>query len=294
MNAAVGRHDVRSGKRLDRADECAMTHQECVAFLQWALPQLGLRWAGYRKVRGLVCKRLAHRLRELAIADLAKYRERVVADAAERERLGALCRIPISRFYRDRGVFDALRDMALPALARRVAGRGERTLRAWSAGCASGEEPYSLAIAWQLAVAPQFPGIELAVLATDAEPEVLARAARGCYRSSSLKDLPKEWLPLAFDRAGALYCVREMFRGRVAFALQDLCTEIPIGPFDLILCRNLAFTYFDAPTQDRMAAELASRLVPGGFLVLGTHEKLPAAAAARFAPGPHDCIHAKA
>jgi chemotaxis protein methyltransferase CheR len=271
-----------------------MAHRECIAFLQWALPQLGLRWAGYRKVQGLVCKRLAHRLRELGIADLAQYRERVVQDAAERERLGALCRIPISRFYRDRGVFDALRDVVLPTLAQRAVERGDRTLRAWSAGCASGEEPYSLSIAWQLAVAPRYPGIELAVLATDAEPEVLARAARGCYRSSSLKDLPKEWLPLAFDRADALYCVREMFRGRVAFAQQDLRMEMPAGPFDLILCRNLAFTYFDATTQDRMAAELASRLVPGGFLVLGSHEKLPAGAAAVFAPGPHDCIHARA
>jgi chemotaxis protein methyltransferase CheR len=271
-----------------------MTHQECIAFLQWALPQLGLRWAGYRKVQGLVCKRLAHRLRELGLATLVEYRERVAQDESERERLGALCRIPISRFYRDRGVFDALRDIVLPALAERADTRGCRTMRAWSAGCASGEEPYSLSIAWQLALAPRFPGIELTVLATDAEPEVLDRAASGCYRSSSLKDLPKEWLLLSFDRADALYCVREAFRGRVAFAHQDLRIEMPGGPFDLLLCRNLAFTYFDAPTQERIAAELASRLVPGGFLVLGTHEKLPAAAAARFAPGPHDCIQVRA
>lgn len=271
-----------------------MNDPDCIAFLQWALPQLGLRWAGYRKVQGLVCKRLAHRLRELGLGTLAEYRERVVEDAAERERLGALCRIPISRFYRDRGVFDALCDAALPALAERAATRGERTLHAWSAGCASGEEPYSLAIAWQLAVAPRFPGIALAVLATDAEPELLARAARGCYRSSSLKDLPKAWLPLAFDREGALHCVREAFRRCVAFAEQDLRVEMPAGPFDLILCRNLAFTYFDAPVQEGIAAQLAARLAPGGMLVAGSHEKLPAAAAALFAPGPHDCIHAKA
>lgn len=271
-----------------------MAHRDCTAFLQWALPQLRLRWPGYRKVRGLVCKRLAHRLRELGLADLAQYRVRVAGDALERERLAALCRIPISRFYRDRGVFDALRDAVLPALAARAAGRGERTLRAWSAGCASGEEPYSLAIAWRLAVAPRFPGTALAVLATDAEPELLARAERGCYRSSSLKDLPGEWLPLAFERAGELWCVRGELRRGVGFARQDIRAEMPAGPFDLVLCRNLAFTYFDAPGQEETAARLAARLAPGGFLVLGCHEKLPAAVAGRFAPGPHECIHASA
>ncbi|MCC6610178.1 MAG: chemotaxis protein CheR [Burkholderiales bacterium] len=270
-----------------------MTRQECIAFLQWALPQLGLRWAGYRKVQGLVCKRLAHRLREIGVATLAEYRERIARDESERARLDALCRIPISRFYRDRGVFDALRDAALPALAGRLAERGQRTLRAWCAGCASGEEPYSLAIVWQLAVAPRFPRIALAVLASNAEPELLARAARGCYRSSSLKDLPKAWLPLAFDREDALYCVREPFRGCVAFAEQDIRIKMPTGPFDLVLCRNLAFTYFDAAAQERVAAQLAARLAPGGMLVLGSHEKLPGAAAARFAPGSHDCIYAR-
>lgn len=264
---------------------------ECTAFLQWALPQLGLRWAGFRKVQGLVCKRLARRLRELGLAALAEYRERIAQDAAEREHLHALCRIPISRFYRDRGVFDALRDAVLPALARRAAERGERLLQAWSAGCACGEEPYSLSIMWQLAVAPRFPTIELAVIGTDADPEVLARATRGCYGASSLKDLPGEWLPRAFDRTDDLYCVRAAFRRRVALALQDLRSAMPAGPFDLILCRNLAFTYFDAPTQEAVATQLAARLVPGGVLVLGGHERLPAATVRRFTLGPREGIY---
>ena len=107
-----------------------MTRQECTDFLQWALPQLGLRWAGYRKVRHLVCKRVARRLRELGLAGLAEYRARVARDAAERERLRGLCRIPVSRFYRDRAVFDALRDVVLPGLARRAAGRARSRLHA--------------------------------------------------------------------------------------------------------------------------------------------------------------------
>ena len=91
-----------------------MKDADCVAFLQWALPQLGLRWAGYRKVRRRACKRIGRRMRELGVADAAAYRARLQADPAEWRALAALCPIPISRFYRDREVFDCLGAEALP------------------------------------------------------------------------------------------------------------------------------------------------------------------------------------
>lgn len=279
-NSIAACWDVRSDRLLGtRLAENAVNDRDCTAFLQWALPRVGLRWAGFRKVRRLVCKRLARRLRGLGLADLVQYRALFERDPAERQAFDALCRIPISRFYRDRGVFDALREQVLPELAERVSGRGDRLLRAWSAGSASGEEPYTLRIVWELALRTRFPGIELRVLATDVEPTMLERARNGCYGPGSLGDVPKDWLPLAFERKGGLACVREPFRRNIEFKLQDIRMEMPDGLFDLILCRNLVFTYFEPAAQEALATRIVERLRPGGVLAIGIHEKPPAALA---------------
>jgi chemotaxis protein methyltransferase CheR len=247
---------------------------ECVAFLQWCLPRLGLRWPGFRKVRRTVCKRVARRARSLGLDGLAAYRARLEAEPGEWALLDELCRIPISRFWRDRGVFECLRDEVLPALAATADTRPDRILRAWSAGCASGEEPYSLALAWRFGAAARLPRLGFELLATDADPVLLGRAARACYRPGSLRELPAA-MRAAFSPAGPLLCLRPEYAAGIAFARQDLRREMPAGPFDLILCRNLAFTYFDAETQRRVLAGLRARLVPGGALVLGRHERLP-------------------
>ncbi len=121
---------------------------DCVGFLQWALPRLELRWSGFRRVRRQVCKRLARRLRVLGLDDLSAYQAVLGQDPEEWRRLDQLCRISISRFYRDREVWRRLETELLPTLARQATARGIRRLRIWSAGCASGEEPYSMALMW--------------------------------------------------------------------------------------------------------------------------------------------------
>src|ERR671930_2654015 len=144
-----------------------MRDADCVEFLQWALPRLELRWAGFRKVRRRVCRRISRRLAELDLPDGASYRAYVQSNPEEWARLDALCRITISRFWRDAAVFETLRDHVLPALGPTVA--------AWSAGCASGEEPYSLVLAATDA------GVAVRVLATDVDDTLLARARTACY-----------------------------------------------------------------------------------------------------------------
>ena len=81
-----------------------MKDSECIGFLRWALPRLGLRWPGFRKVRRQVCKRIARRARELGLADVSGYRLPLDSHAPEWDALAALCTVSISRFYRDRGV----------------------------------------------------------------------------------------------------------------------------------------------------------------------------------------------
>jgi chemotaxis protein methyltransferase CheR len=256
----------------------------CVAFLQWALPQLAMRPAGFRRVRGQVCKRLRRRLAELALPDLEAYRDRLEAHPDEWLVLGALCVVTISRFYRDAGVWDALRAEVLPALAGQALAAGGRELRCWSIGCASGEEPYTLSLVWSLELAARYPGLRLRVLATDLDERLLARARRAEYPPSSLAELPASWRQQAFEPAGRSVALREPFRAPVAFERQDVRVVQPPERFRVIFCRNVAFTYFDDELQRAMLERLSAALFDGGALVIGKGERLPAGE--RFRPWP--------
>jgi chemotaxis protein methyltransferase CheR len=249
--------------------------QQCIAFLQWALPRMHMRWSGFRKVRGQVRKRLSRRLRELGLEGLSDYRGYLEAHPSEWTVLDSLCRITISRFYRDRAVFDALRETLLPILAESVRDRGDPAVRSWCAGCASGEEPYSLSLAWTLDASGRAPGIGLEIVATDVDARLLERARAACYLPGSLEELPSGWIAAAFDSGGEELRLRAAFQAPVRFLRQDVREEMPSGSFDLVLCRNLVFTYFEPSFQLLVAKRILGRLVPGGLLVLGGHETLP-------------------
>lgn len=252
-----------------------MNDAECVEFLQRALPRLSLRWSGFRKVRKQVCKRLSRRLRDLGLTDGAAYAAYLEAHPAEWARLDAMCRISISRFWRDRGVFEALAEHVLPDLAQSAERSGTAALRVWSAGCASGEEPYSLSILWSSRLASRFPAVALDIVASDADAGLLARAARAVYPRGCVRELPATLVAAAFEDCDGALRLRAAYRSPVRFLCQDIRQAMPDGPFDLILCRNLAFTYFDAGLQRELLAGLTDRLRPGGYLVVGAHEALP-------------------
>jgi chemotaxis protein methyltransferase CheR len=251
-----------------------MRDSDCIDFLQWALPCLDLRWPGFRKVRGQVCKRIKRRMRRLGIQTFAAYRERLGTDSEEWRVLDACCHVTISRFFRDKVVFDALRTRILPDIAAR-ARRDRRNARCWSAGCASGEEPYSLKILWDLDAAIAFPDVALSIVATDIDDTVLERARRACYARTSLRQLPPDLIPQAFDILCGRLCVRPRHRHRVNFLRQDLRSQAPDGLFDLLLCRNAAFTYFAEPLQRLVLTRILERLLPHGYLIIGAHERLP-------------------
>jgi chemotaxis protein methyltransferase CheR len=254
-----------------------MRDSDCVAFLQWALPRLRMHWPGFRKVRRTVCKRIDARLRALGLTGVAQYRIHLECTASEWPVLDGLCSIPISRFYRDRDVFEFIAGSVLPELARQVAARREQELWAWSCGCAAGEEPYTLSIMWKLhvqAISPPF--ARLRIVATDTDDTALARARAASYGWSSLKDLPAAWRERAFERRGDQFRLQPEFRRDVEFLHQDIRTTLPETTFHLILCRNLVFTYFDEPLRRRTVERLLTRLRPGGVLVIGKGESLPA------------------
>ena len=247
----------------------------CVEFLQWALPQLGYAWPGFRRVHRQVCKRVGRRLRDLHLGDMDAYRRYLEAAPDEWRILDSLCGIPISRFGRDWRVFEYLGQHVLPELARAVSGRHAERVEAWCAGCAGGEEPYTLSAAWHFMVAPSWPQISLAIVATDFDAYQLGRARLGRYRASSLQELPSDWRDIMFERDGAEYRIRSRFKECVRFVVQDVRDVAAGESIDLILCRNLVLTYFSEPVRDQVLQRLATALRPGGVLVIGMRERIP-------------------
>jgi len=253
-----------------------MTDAECVMLLQWAAPRLGLRLAGYRNVRGQVCKRIRRRMVQLGLGDAAAYRARLQAEPEEWAVLEGLCVVTISRYYRDREVWDVLREAVLPAAADAAIAAGDEELRVCSLGCASGEEPYTLSIAWTLDLAHRYPGLRLRILATDVDEHVLHRARVAEYAAGTLRELPAGWADQAFEPHGERFHLRPHLRAAVEPRRMDVRKELPSETFRVILCRNLAFTYFAEPLQRETLERICTRLADGGALVLGRHERLPA------------------
>jgi len=252
-----------------------ITDADGIQFLHWCLPRLHLRWPGFRKVRRQVYKRLHRRLQELGLSGVVEYRAYLEGHPAEWAALDALCWISISRFYRDKGVFQYLEREVLWQLAQRAVAAGASEVCCWSAGCAAGEEPYTLAMLWQHRLAAQFPTLGLRIVATDVDSQAIHRAQRGCYPASSVKDLPTEWRAQAFVPSDTGFCLKPEYQGLVTFFVQDVRKTAPDDPFQLILCRNVAFTYFADALQQETLHTITERLVPGGALVIGAREALP-------------------
>lgn len=233
----------------------------------------------------LVYSRLARRLRALGLSSFAHYCRLLEhpLEEGERQRMLAALTTNVTQFFREAHHFAQLEGEVLPPLLRR-ARRGGR-VRLWSAGCSSGQEPYSIA-ACVIAACPAADRLDVQVLATDVDREMLARAEAGRYEAAELGSLDRARRGLLFDAAeGEGGRIRPELRRLVTFRPLNLTGDWPMpGGFDAIFCRNVAI-YFDKPTQQRLWSRLAGQLAPGGVLFIGHSERVtgPAAATLRSA-----------
>ncbi len=247
------------------------------------LDHLGFSREGYRRVRKGVKKRLRRHMRALGCRDLSDYLAAVEASPRERRECLRRLSVPISRFMRDRAFWDNLAGGILPDLVRRFGA----PLQAWSAGCACGEEAYSLAISARTAGdMVGGPPVRLNVLATDLNPAVLQRAREGVYPQSSCRELDARQLARFFTplRGGRRYRVRPELQSNIEW----LCCDIGYLPvrtaFHLVLLRNNLLTYLNLPAQIQTLPPVLAHLRPGGVLVVGRGERLPADAAGGLVP----------
>jgi chemotaxis protein methyltransferase CheR len=172
-------------------------------------------------------------------------------------------------FFRDTGVFEALRTTVLPA---RIAAAGNRTLRIWSAASSTGQEAYSIAMTLLEAGISEY---QVEIVGTDLSDQVLERARAGRYLQFEVsRGLPAPLLAKYFTKAGLDWQISEQLRSMVRFEKLDLRSNLAsFGPFDLVLCRNVLI-YFNAETKQQILTSIAKTLTHGGLLVLGCAETL--------------------
>jgi chemotaxis protein methyltransferase CheR len=222
----------------------------------------------------LVYARLVKRLRQLCLTSFADYVALLSAPCSVEERALFVSTMTTNttHFFRESHHFETLSQTVLPPLL--AAARRGRRVRLWSAGCSSGEEPYSIAMT-VLQLCPAAAALDLKILATDVDRQILERACLGCYPARALGRLTP-MIRGFFEPADASGCCRVTpeVRELVTFKPMNLVRPWPVsGPFDVIFCRNVAI-YFDADTQDGIWRGFAATLGPGGHLFIGHSERL--------------------
>ncbi|MFN8592592.1 MAG: CheR family methyltransferase [Thermomicrobiales bacterium] len=236
-------------------------------FLERLRDQTGLDFLAYK--RPTIERRLHRRMTAVGAATLGEYRRYLDKHPEERQRLVASFLIKVTQFFRDPEVFDYLRDHVLLQLIEEARERGE--LRIWSAGCATGEEAYSLAILVADLLGDDLESLPIRIFATDVAPDAVEFARRGIYPATALADVPQAVIARHFIRTEAGYEVRKTIRGLVIFGEHDLGYRAPFPRIDLVLCRNVLI-YFTPELQRRALQRFAFALRRGGYLALGKSE----------------------
>jgi chemotaxis protein methyltransferase CheR len=227
--------------------------------------------------RTLVIARLSKLVRNLRLASFDAYLRFLDegATAAQAQEFVNALTTNLTRFWREDHHFSHLVDYVGQILARRRS--GEQRLRIWSAGCSSGQEPYTVAMTL-LDAYPELKRWDFRILATDIDTAVLAKGAAGLYPESELNGLTAERARLLERLPDGRVAVPQACRSVIAFKPLNLMGPWPMrGPFDAIFCRNVAI-YFDKPTQRELFRRLGDILVPGGFLYIGHSENLDTSA----------------
>ena len=223
----------------------------------------------------LVYSRLAKRLRLLGLRSFRDYCALIegVEGVDERQAMTAALTTNVTRFYREPHHFDHLRDQVMPELAARARAGGR--VRLWSAACSNGQEPYSMALT-VLDVLPEAADLDVRILATDIDPNMVAEGAAGIYSDELLSPVPasgrKHFEPVA-GRPG-LFSADASLRRLVAFRELNLIGDWPMrGKFDVIFCRNVVI-YFDDATQEMVWSRFTPMMAPGATLYIGHSERV--------------------
>lgn len=223
--------------------------------------------------KALVQSRLSRRMRKLGLTSITEYIEKIENkdDPAERRELISILTTNVSSFYREEHHFEHLRAHVFGQLEHKLK-RNER-IRIWSAGCSSGQEPYTIAIEILKALSPPR-NSDILILGTDIDPAILEKARNALYSETEISALSPGDRDRFFQPNGQGFQVHDDVRNLVRFRELNLHASWPMsGPFDAIFCRNVLI-YFDDAHQRALWPRFRSKLVSNGYLYLGHSERI--------------------
>lgn len=254
--------------------EIELRPDEFALFQRYIYEKVGISLSDQKTT--LIKGRLNKRLNQLGLQSFRQYYDFLIHDRSGDELAFFVSAIStnVTSFFRESAQWEWLKSQ-LPSIA---AAKRERKLRIWSAGCSSGEEPYTILMFLQQYLS-DFDQWDIKILATDISPKVLAKAIAGVYEVKSVESLPKEVVSKSFEKirtdGGYAYRVLPHLRSQVMFRLYNLVTD-PFffkNRFDMIFCRNVMI-YFDEPTRYELLRRFGTLLSPGSPLFLGSSESL--------------------
>ncbi|MBU4258792.1 MAG: protein-glutamate O-methyltransferase CheR [Proteobacteria bacterium] len=242
----------------------------------------GVDFSLYRE--STIKRRLARRMAATDSDNYLDYFYTLEKEPGEYENLLRTLTIKVSRFFRNQHLFQTLYDDIFPDIINAKIINNDNTLRIWGAGCAFGEEIYSVTITLLEYLKKKRKSIDdydISIFGTDIDGQALNKAKLGIYDKDAVKDVKKEILDKYFIRRGDLFQLIDSIKNLVYFTRDDLTSEKHISPssgvitnYDLILCRN-TLIYFSQALQQRVFLNFIRSLNPGGYLVLGKSESIP-------------------
>src|SRR5262252_1772587 len=249
---------------VEESDEVGL--EELLAFIR---DSRGFDFTGYK--RSSLSRRIRKRMHEAGVGNYVDYRDRLESSAEEFGYLFNTILINVTSFFRDVEAWTYLRREIMPELIADT--EGSEDIRVWSAGCASGEEAHSLAIAFAEALGIEETAKRVKIYGTDVDEEALRDARAGLYPAKALEPLPTELRDKYFDKNGGQFAFRPDLRRRVIFGRHDITRDAPISRLDMLVCRN-TLMYFNVETQSHVIDRFHFALRESAFLFLGKAEML--------------------
>lgn len=242
---------------------------EFEALLDYFRQKHGFDFTGYK--RPSLMRRVQHRMQMIQIHSYCNYLDYLQVHPQEFVHLFSTILINFTSFFRDASAWDYVAAQIVPQI---VAGKSEsEPIRVWSAGCASGEETYTLAMILAEAQGVEQYNARVQIFSTDVDEEALNFARKGSYLSSQVVGIPPTLLERYFEQADDRYIIRQDLRRKIIFCRHNLIQDAPISKIDLLVCRNVLI-YFNKEAQIRTLARFHFGLKDSGFLFLGSAEMM--------------------
>jgi chemotaxis protein methyltransferase CheR len=241
------------------------------------LNHFGYSWKGYRKVRKGVKRRISRHMQQLGCRlgcrSIEEYLKSLDSDCGLWREFTSVMSVSVSRFFRDRALWQIMEEHIVPEIVK----ENKEKVQFLSIGCACGEEVYSFRIVWDIVHARLGCMPELALLATDIKPDYLSRAQKGVYSKGSLKEVPRELRDTYFIylRKNGVYRVAPSIKEGISWKVHDVMKEHLEGTFQIIFLRNGILTYYSDELKGCAFRKAVDSLAYGGYLIIGSHEKLP-------------------